>query len=120
MSDPVDGGVRYSTKEMLEKIDQKVDHISTVLIGKADLAALVAINLNLENQQRRLLDISSRLQTVEGAALSGADFGTRIVKLESSDAIYQAQSRDRKYLYGAILTLVSVLVAVGGLILAVK
>ena len=114
------GGVTYTTKEMLEKIDTKVDHIATALIGKADLSALVAINLNLEDQQRRLIDLSSRLQSVEGAALSSAGFGQRLVDLERSDAIYQAQSRDRKYLYGALLTLISVLVAVGGLILAVK
>ena len=113
-------GVTYTTKEMLEKIDQKVDHIGTVLIGKADLSALVAINLNLENQQRRLLDISSRLQSVEAIASSGATFGDRIVKLEQSDSVYQAQTRDRKYLWGALLTLISVLVAVGGLILAVQ
>ena len=114
------GGVTFTTKEMLEKIDIKVDHITTALIGKADLAALIAINLNLEDQQRRLIDLASRLQSVEAAVTTGATFGSRIVELERSDAIYQATSRDRKYLYGALLTLISVLVAVGGLILAVK
>ncbi len=113
-------GVVYTTKEMLEKIDTKVDHIATALIGKADLSALIAINLNIEDHQRRLIDLSSRTQDVEGYAASSKGFGDRINGLERSDAIYQAQSRDRKYLYGAILTLVSVLVAVGGLILAVK
>lgn len=115
-----DPGVRYSTKEMLAKIDLKVDAIALALIGKADLSALVAVNLNLEDQQRRMIEQAGRLQSLEAAITGGADHGRRIVELERSDAIYQATSRDRKYLYGALLTLISVLVAVGGLILAVK
>ena len=91
-----DGDVSYTTKELLAEIKRQVEAIATALIAKADYSAVLQIEARLEEQSRR------------------------IATLEQSDAIYQAQTRDRKYLYGAVLTLISVLIGVGGLLLAVK
>lgn len=88
--------VSYTTKELLADIKRQVDLIATALIAKADYSSVINVESRLDRHDARL------------------------IALEQSDAIYSAQSKDRKYLYGAILTLISVLVAVGGLILAVK
>lgn len=88
--------VSYTTKELLADIKRQVDAIANALIAKADYSAIIQIEARLDRQDSRLH------------------------ALEQSDAIYQAQSRDRKYLYGALLTLISVLVGVGGLLLAIK
>lgn len=89
-------GVNYTTKELLAEIKRQVEAIATALIAKADYSAVVQLESQLDRQDQR------------------------IVALERSDAIYQAQIRDRRYLYGALLTLISVLIGVGGLILAVN
>ena len=86
--------VTYSTKELLAEIKRQVENIANALIAKADYSAVVELDARLDRQD------------------------ARIHTLEQSDAIYSAQARDRKYLYGALLTLISVLVGVGGLLLA--
>lgn len=88
--------VTYTTKELLAEIKRQVDAIATSLVAKADYSSIINIESRLDRQDARLH------------------------ALEQSDAIYQATSRDRKYLYGALLTLISVLVGVGGLLLALK
>ena len=91
-----DPRVSYTTKELLADIKRQVDSIANALVAKADFSSIIQIEARLDRQD------------------------TRLHALEQSDAIYQAQSRDRKYLYGALLTLISVMVAVGGLLLAIK
>lgn len=88
--------VSYTTKELLADIKRQVDLIATALVAKADYSSIITMESRLDRQDARLH------------------------ALEQSDAIYQATSRDRKYLYGALLTLISVLVGVGGLLLAIR
>lgn len=88
--------VSYTTKELLADIKKQVDLIATALIAKADYSAVIQVETRLDRHD------------------------ARIHALEQSDAIYQATSRDRKYLYGALLTLISVLIGVGGLLLAIR
>lgn len=88
--------VAYTMKELLADIKRQVDLIATALVAKADYSSVINIESRLDRQDQRLH------------------------ALEQSDAIYQATSRDRKYLYGALLTLISVMVGVGGLLLAIR
>ncbi len=88
--------VSYTTKELLAEIKRQVESIAVSLIAKADYSSVVQMELRMDRQDARLH------------------------ALEQSDAIYRAQSQDRKYLYGALLTLISVLVGVGGLLLAIR
>lgn len=93
-TDESDPRVSYTTKELLYDIRRQLDAIQTALIGKADFSVVVNIESRIDRQDQRLH------------------------ALEQSDAIYKAQSRDRKYLFGALFTLISVLIAVAGLLLS--
>lgn len=109
------GRVSYSTKELLGEIKEQLNVIQRVLATKADQAAIVGLQSATETVNKSLGDLSTRVLILENAG-AGPDHERRIRQLEQSDAIWDAQSKDRRYLYGALITLITVMVSIGGLL----
>lgn len=98
----VGSNISFSTKELLSDIKAQLSLIQAALITKADQVSLSTLQRQVEAQERRV-------QIMESSG-AGPDHEKRIRELERSDAIYNAQSQDRRYLYGALATLITVMV----------
>lgn len=68
--------VSYSVKELFEKVDRKLDHISAQIDGKADRTQVVALEGQIEALKSEIADIKIWRAKVAGvAAAVGAVVG---------------------------------------------
>lgn len=79
MNMPVEPQVSYSVKEILDRIEGKVDTLVAGLASKADVSALIALGQQVDQHSRLLDQLSQRLKDTDETAAAKQDWRRWII-----------------------------------------
>lgn len=74
MGMPVEPQVSYSVKEILDRIEGKMDSFTAGLAAKADASAVVQLQQIVDGNTNQLTDIQGRLTAAEKRAAARMDY----------------------------------------------